>query len=135
MTITQLENGEWVCPSSTVAREWVGLATIEEYIQWQVNTFLPFIQSQTIYRECWLSQATQVASNHLVWWASHPAFAPTEAAAMETTMTDLANSIVPTKPLWWVAAYHVDTATKPNSDPDAETMQDPRIDLFLPLHC
>jgi len=134
MTITQLENGDWVCPSSTVAREWAGLATIEEYIQWRVNTFLPFIQSQTIYRECWLSQATQVASNHPVWWASHPALAPTETTAMETTAMDLSDGMVPTEPLWWAAAYQVDTATDPNSDPDAATLPDPIIDLFLPPH-
>jgi len=34
MMITQLDNGEWVCPSSAIMREWAGLATIEEYIQW-----------------------------------------------------------------------------------------------------
>ncbi len=134
MTITQLENGEWVCPSSTVAWEQAGLATIEEYIQQRVNTFLPFIQSQTIYWECQLSQATQAAANHLIWWALHPALTPTEAAATETTVMDLANGMVPIEPLWWAAAYHADTATKPNSDPDAETTQDPRIDPFLPLH-
>ncbi len=34
MTITQLDNGEWVSPPSAVAREQAGLATIKEYIQW-----------------------------------------------------------------------------------------------------
>jgi len=127
MTITQLENGEWVCPSSTVAWEWAGLATIKEYIQRWVNTFLPFIQSRAIYWECRLSQATQAASNHPIWWASHPTLAPTETTAM-------ANGMVPTKPLWWAAAYHADTATKPNLDLNAATTPDPMIDLFLPPH-
>jgi len=121
MTITQLENGEWVCPSSTVTRERAGLATIEEYIQWRVNTFLPFIQSRAIYWECRLSQATQAASNHPVWWASHPMLAPTETMARNDDM-------VPTKPLWWAAAYHADTANEPNLDPNAATMPD----VFLP---
>jgi len=132
MTITQLENGDWVCPSSTVARERAGLATMEEYIQRWVNMFLPFIQSRTIYRECWLSQATQAAANHLVWWASHPALAPTDTTAPETTATDLADGMIPTEPLWWAAAYHVDTAAKPNLEPDAATKPDSMIDMFLP---
>jgi len=54
---------------------------------------------------------------------------------MEATTMDLANDMVPTKPLWWVAVYHVDIATEPNLDPDAATMQDPMIDLFLPPCC
>jgi len=33
MTITQLDNGDWVSPPSAVAWEWAGLATIKEYIQ------------------------------------------------------------------------------------------------------
>jgi len=125
-------NGEWVCPSSTVARERAGLATIEEYIQRRVNTFLPFIRSRTIYRECRLSQATQAAANHPIWWASHPALAPMEAAATGTAATDVDDGMVPTEPLWWAVAYHADTATEPNSDPDTATTQDPRIDPFLP---
>jgi len=52
MMITQLDNGEWVCPPPAVMQEWAGLATIKEYIQQQVNTFLPFIQSWAIYQEC-----------------------------------------------------------------------------------
>ena len=94
MTITQLENGEWVCPSSTVAWEQVGLATIEEYIQRRVNTFLPFIRSRTIYRECRLSQATQAAANHPIWWASHPALAPRETAATGTAATEIGRAHV-----------------------------------------
>ncbi len=132
MRITQLENGEWVCPSSTVARERARLATIEEYIQQRVNTFLPFIWSWTIYRECRLSQATQAAANHPIWWASHPALAPMEATATGTTATDVDDGMVPTEPLWWAVAYHADTAAEPNSDPDTATTQDPRIDPFLP---
>jgi len=77
----------------------VGITTIKEYIQWRVNTYLPFIQSWAIYWECQLSQATQVASNHPVWWALHPVLAPMETTMTETTAMDLADSMVLTKPL------------------------------------
>jgi len=132
MTITQLDNGTLVSSSSVVAREWAGLATIKEYIQQRINTFLPFIQSLSIYQECWLSQATQVVSNHPIWWASHPALAP---MMEEATKMDLTTDMAPTKPLWWDVAYHAAPGDDPDVMPDTATTQDSIIEIFLTPCC
>jgi len=129
MTITQLDNGTWVFPSSAVARERAGLATIDEYIQRRVNTFLPFIQSRAIYRECRLSQATQAASNHPLWWTSHPA---PEPMADEATETDLTAGMIPTEPLWWAAAYNTTSVEGTDATADATTTQDSIAEMFPP---
>jgi len=66
------EKGNWVSPPSKITRNKAGLFSIEEYIQWRVNTFLPFIQVQAIYQECEWSEPTQATVNHPIWWAAYP---------------------------------------------------------------
>jgi len=53
-------------------RRTAGLHLIQTYIKHRVETFLPFIQSQAIYRECQTSRTTQAAARHPVWWAAFP---------------------------------------------------------------
>ncbi len=72
MVNTQNADGTWTTPASAAALEAAGLFTIEEYIQCQVNTFLPFIQSWAIYWECHFSRATQAAATHPCWWTINP---------------------------------------------------------------
>jgi len=73
MVNTQDEDGEWTTPASEIVLAKAGLFTIEEYIQRRVNTFMPFIQSRAIYRECQASRATQAAATHPCWWTINPA--------------------------------------------------------------
>jgi len=78
MVNTQNEDGTWTPPPSETARAAAGLHSIETYIQRRTATFLPYIQSRAILRECQTSDATQAAANHPVWWANlamlpHPA--------------------------------------------------------------
>jgi len=119
MTTTQQEDGSWISPPSSVAHERAGLATIEEYIQRRVNTYLPFIQSPAIFRECRLSQPTQAAANHLIWWAAYPMPTPAMAEEMEEEGTQYLvdnNGEQGTGPLWWAAAYHTGN-TEPTNEP------------------
>jgi len=81
MVNTQDGEGKWIMPASSVALEKAGLFPIEEYIQRRVNTFLPFIQSRAIYRECHPSRATQAAATHPCWWSINPGL-PTFPAPM-----------------------------------------------------
>jgi len=84
--MTQLDDGTWVSPPSAEVLEQAGLLTIEEYIARRLATFLPFIQSRIIYRDCHTADTTQVAANHPRWWASLlPPPMPTPAAATDTT--------------------------------------------------
>jgi len=109
MTTTQQEDGSWISPPSSLARERAGLASIEEYIQRRVNTYLPFIQSRAIFHECRLSQPTQAAANHPIWWAAYPMPTPAMAEEMEEEGTQYLvddNVEQGTGPLWWAAAYH-----------------------------
>jgi len=71
MVNTQNDDGTWIVAPSQAAREAAGLLTIEEYVQQRVDTFLPFIRSRNIYRECQDSSATQAAAHHPIWWAAH----------------------------------------------------------------
>jgi len=118
MTTTQQEDGSWISPPSRVAREWAGLASIEEYIQCRVNTYLPFIQSRAIFHECRLSQPTQAAANHPIWWAAYPIPPPATAEEMEEEGTQYLvddNVKQGTGLLWWAAAYHA-VGTEPTNE-------------------
>ncbi len=106
MVNVQLLDGTWSCPPSHLALHKAGLFTIEEYIQRRVNTFLPYIQTRDVYRECHDSRATQSAANHAVWWTDHPPPPPrpiptTATAATaeeEATATDDAPLPIPAPP-------------------------------------
>jgi len=77
----QLTNGTWSISPATTAWEKARLFTIEEYIQQQVNTFVLFTQSCTIYQTCQTSQATQAAARHPCCWVDHlvlPTTAPNQ---------------------------------------------------------
>jgi len=82
--MTQLDYGTWISPPSAEVLEQAGLHTIEEYIARRLATFLPFIQSCIIYRECHAAGTTQVAVNHPRWWASLlPPPVPTHATTTD----------------------------------------------------
>ena len=76
MTHTQLEDGTWTSPPSETVRAAAGLHSIETYIKRRTDTYLPFIQTRAILQECQTSSATQVASNHPIWWAALPVATP-----------------------------------------------------------
>jgi hypothetical protein len=60
------ESGEWICPSSKEeVLEKAGILTVEEYIQRERDTILPYARSTNIYGRC--KNAKKLGSN-LLWW-------------------------------------------------------------------
>jgi len=83
----QLPDGSWSCPPSHLVLKKAGLFTIKEYIQCQVNTFLPYIQTCNVYSKCHNSWATQSAANHPIWWAAHLPPPPSQVPFLQQQRT------------------------------------------------